>query len=314
MLTRIAHRLWRKARHLVGPRPASLFPLCPPLPLPTGVSEADLLAFLQSVRPAKAPIEEMARYCGHDFKRFVYTFGLIEEWSGPCLELGANPYFTTMLLRRFSRAEWTLANYFGPQVLDKQGVQQVVFHNFETHQPDSIELRFHHFNVEEERFPFEDGAFAGVLFCEIIEHLLVDPLAALREIKRVLKPDGVLVLTTPNVNRLENVARMLAGQNIYDPYSGYGPYGRHNREYNRQELTALLEHAGFRIERLYSADVHENRAGDYFSVHHLAELLSARTDDLGQYLFVKARNHGVGRAGKPAWLYRSYPANEIAAD
>ncbi len=35
------------------------------------------------------------------------------------------------------------------------------------------------------------------------------------------------------VSRLENVCRMIAGVNIYDPYSGYRPYGRHNRENNK---------------------------------------------------------------------------------
>ena len=67
------------------------------------------------------------------------------------------------------------------------------------------------FNIEGGAFPFEDDHFDVVLFCEIIEHLTNDPLVALREIKRVLKPDGVLVLTTPNVNRLENVIRMIQG-------------------------------------------------------------------------------------------------------
>jgi hypothetical protein len=54
-----------------------------------------------------------------------------------------------------------------------------------------------------------------MLFCEIIDHLLMDPLA-LMEIRRVMRPSGRLVLTTPNVNRLDNVLRMVQGVNIYD--------------------------------------------------------------------------------------------------
>src|SRR3989440_9270321 len=62
---------------------------------------------------------------------------------------------------------------------------------------------------------------------------------------------------------LENVCRLIAGENIYDPYSGYGPYGRHNREYNRDELAKLLVFAGFEIEVLFSADVHESLAAHF---------------------------------------------------
>lgn len=49
--------------------------------------------------------------------------------------------------------------------------------------------------------PFEDGSFNAVVMCDVIEHL-EDPHATLREITRVLHPEGHLVLTTPR--RLPN--------------------------------------------------------------------------------------------------------------
>src|SRR6185369_4742808 len=133
----------------------------------------------------------------------------------------------------------------------------------------------------------------------------------LDQIKRVLKPRGRLILTTPNANRLENVARMIAGANIYDPYSGYGPYGRHNREYNRHELSLLLDHCGFEIESFFSADVNENLAENYAPVAEIAPLLKPREHDLGQYLFVRAMNVRPGKMTRPAWLYRSYPSDQL---
>lgn len=42
-----------------------------------------------------------------------------------------------------------------------------------------------------------DGAFDTVISCETIEHL-VDPVGALREFHRLLRPGGRVVLTTPN--------------------------------------------------------------------------------------------------------------------
>src|SRR5262249_717491 len=115
MLGRIRRKLGRTVRALTEPRPEALFPLRRPLPLPAGASEAELRSFLASVHPAGAPAGEMARYVSEDFERFVHTLDLTRGLSGHCLELGANPYFTTMLLRRFTSFKLTLANYFGPQ-------------------------------------------------------------------------------------------------------------------------------------------------------------------------------------------------------
>lgn len=44
--------------------------------------------------------------------------------------------------------------------------------------------------------PFHDGTFDVVLLLEVLEHL-AQPQVALREIARVLKPDGTLLLTMP---------------------------------------------------------------------------------------------------------------------
>jgi glycosyltransferase involved in cell wall biosynthesis/SAM-dependent methyltransferase len=275
----------------------------PPLPLPAGWSEGDLFELVSSVQVEGAPTEELKSYVTADFKRFVYTLGLVPERSGlRVLELGANPYFTTVLLSKFRNTELHLANFFDHP--EQSGRQRVTIHKTN----ETFDFDYRQFNVEEDSFPYEDDQFDVVLFCEIIEHLLSDPARALSEIRRVLKPGGVLVLTTPNVTRLDNVRKIIAGENIYDPYSGYGPYGRHNREYTPQDLFRLLTANGFHVGTIFTADVNPGHTSSRVSLPSIAPLVRHRQPDLGQYIFCQSnvtRDSKRQPVVRPGWLYRS---------
>ncbi|MGH9882166.1 MAG: methyltransferase domain-containing protein, partial [Pyrinomonadaceae bacterium] len=273
------------------------------VPLPAGTSEEQLRELLMSVQVEDGPVGELRNYARQDFKRFIYTLGLIPDRPGlVLLELGANPYFTTTLLHKFRDVESHLANFFGANA--QEGSQRVMIHQT----GEVITYPYKHFNIEEDVFPYPDENFDVVLFCEILEHLLSDPVHALVEIRRVLKPGGFLILTTPNVARLENTRKIIAGENIYDPYSGYGPYGRHNREYTQQDLFRLLSANGFRIGELFTADVNPDLPNSLPANDKLAPLVKNRHPELGQYIFCRCTLNGDAKEiapVRPDWLYRS---------
>jgi len=280
----------------------------PEVPLPNGLSLVEVEKAFRSWSVNNEPVGHMDGYVTDSYLRFLYTWGLVRNDTGRCLELGGNPYFTTWLLDTHSNLELTLANYFGERGEAREKVSWLppgATTRVETERLSRL------FNVEEDEFPYADDSFDVVLFCEMIEHMLMNPLATLRQIHRVLKPDGVLLLTTPNVARLENVLRLLHGANIYDPYSGYGPYGRHNREYTRHELHRLLDFAGFEIETSMTADGHPSDATKWELYDAAAPLIQAREPDLGQYLFVRARATRPPHKGLPSFLYRSWPEGKI---
>ncbi len=274
-----------------------------PLPLPEGWSEEKLRELVTSVQVEDGPVLELHNYAALDFRRFVYTLSLVPEKPNlEILELGANPYFTTTLIHKFRDARLHLSNFFGRP--GRNAVQQIIVQQT----GEVIPYQYQEFNIEKDSFPYEDESFDVVLFCEIIEHLLSDPVHTLTEIRRVLKPGGSMVLTTPNAARLENVCKMVSGVNIYDGYSGYGPYGRHNREYTKHDLFLLLSANGFQVETLFTADIHEDFANSSSVLTELAPLIEHRQPDLGQYIFSRSIMEANSKSVvpvRPEWLFRS---------
>lgn len=65
--------------------------------------------------------------------------------------------------------------------------------------------------------PFDDNTFDFVISSEVIEHI-PEPLAAIKEMSRILKPGGVLALTTPNKRWF--FAIWIANKFGFRPYEG----------------------------------------------------------------------------------------------
>src|SRR5919106_674343 len=95
------------------------------------------------------------------------------------LELGSNPYFLTLLLKKHFDFDLNLANFFDDPALQPRE-KQTIENGLEKH-----EMEYSHFNVELESFPYDAHSFDCVIFCEILEHLLLNPDFALDEIYRI---------------------------------------------------------------------------------------------------------------------------------
>jgi SAM-dependent methyltransferase len=112
--------------------------------------------------------------------------------------------------------------------------------------------------------PLADGSADAVLFSEVVEHL-VDPDAALDELRRVLRPGGHLLLSTPNLAAWYNRALLLAGvQPVFSEVSLRGIHGRpgsqvvgHLRLYTARALRGFLGASGFTVEKVAGAPYHD---------------------------------------------------------
>ncbi len=92
----------------------------------------------------------------------------------------------------------------------------------------------------------------------MIEHLK-DPKAFLLACNRLLKPNGILLLTTPNIATLLKRLRFLLGRSPNWPVAEFFAAGEaftgHWREYTMAELTYMCENAGFKIIKTYNKNL-----------------------------------------------------------
>ena len=111
-------------------------------------------------------------------------------------------------------------------------------------------------NIETETLPFDDHSFSCIVMMEVFEHLRIDVISTMMEIKRVLRPGGVMVLSTPNLFSLRGIWNLLIHQRAsvvagspYGEYSNLKSIGAmgHVREYTSKEVQDFMEQCGFKV-------------------------------------------------------------------
>lgn len=178
---------------------------------------------------------------------------------------------------------------------------------------DGVTIPLAKFEVEKDRLPHEDRSFGLVMFCDCLEHLVVDPLWPLIEFNRVLRTGGHLVVATPNALGAFRIIDILSGRNPATEHEikPSAIYQRHNREYTPKEVCAALEGIGFEIrgvatndflltedERRFLGFAQRPPADHGPELFVIAEKVSHVTLDLE--LDLEAR--------WPAWLYTGFAA------
>jgi 2-polyprenyl-3-methyl-5-hydroxy-6-metoxy-1,4-benzoquinol methylase len=136
--------------------------------------------------------------------------------------------------------------------------------------------------------------FDIVVLLEVIEHIPLPAYIVIERIKPLLKPTGIVFMTTPNLFRIRNLVRMFLGVEFLDrfmlPEQGHGL--GHQLEYSANHLRWQLERAGMEVIMLKHDQL--GRTGHSFKARLARTLLAPL------YLRPIWREGLVAAARKPA--------------
>jgi SAM-dependent methyltransferase len=227
-------------------------------PMPVADRSAELDAATGQLHSLDVPDGDVRAYFLKHLPRLARTLTLVPRprtSDSSILELGCYMQITPFL-QRWRGYKDVRGAYYGPLGRTDQRIASIAGEQFEV----PVDL----FDAERDRYPYDDGRFESVLACELIEHLVRDPMHFVLECHRILEDGGRLIVTTPNASSLTSVARVLHGYNnpqissvYHRPRADAPEEAPHVREYTAFELQAVLEAGGFEIEALFTEPIAE---------------------------------------------------------
>lgn len=80
---------------------------------------------------------------------------------------------------------------------------------------DRLNQRAHLVQGDALMLPYKDHSFMRVICSEVLEHVL-DPLSALHEISRILKPQGIAIVSVPNEPLINEIKNAFVRLGVYE--------------------------------------------------------------------------------------------------
>lgn len=250
---------------------------------PSKESASAVTKFVQKLTPFFENDARIHEYMDTHKDRISFDLDYAKKFLKPrsnILEIGAFPYLLTLPL---------IETGFEVTVVDKPSRETSA--EIATH----WKLRTVACDVDNEKLPFDADQFDCVILNEVFEHLRFNLIFTMREIRRVIRPGGLLLLSTPNLRSLQGLYHLLwkweafsAMGGIYHNYAELETIGvmGHVREYTSKEIADFLQEIGFHIEGM----IYRGRYTDDWWVWRLAHYISQLRPELKPFFSIIARN------------------------
>lgn len=124
-------------------------------------------------------------------------------------------------------------------------------------------------DIENEQLPFKNNSFDLVVFSEVIEHL-IDPNIVLVKIHKVLKRNGLLIISTPNIAYIQYRLELLFGRlpdfcefrnKFFERHYNF----QHKSLFTKNVLKNTLLDNKFKIKKWSSHDTYKNKFEKMFN-------------------------------------------------
>ncbi len=206
------------------------------------------------------------------------------SFSGKVLDVGNDKPFLSFFLRRLKAdAEFKVISFYVPE------------------SPSDL----YAVDIEDEAFPFPDNEFEQVILTEVIEHLWRNPSRAIHEINRVLKPNGTLLLTTPNPCERHALVCILwqANPNQRSQYYSNLESG-HLHLWTIKDLKTILEAHGFEIGTVKTADFYNYTKEDKV-LNRFIRKVSPTPELMGEAIVIEATK--IKHSAAPLYPFEIFP-------
>ncbi len=247
----------------------------------TDNTNQDIIEFINGIQMNKKRLKNVSYYVEH-WDRYLKTIAFSQNFikinNLKVLEIGFSPLFMPLFVSKTGKKadalHWISASA-GSVFEEPKDYYEDVTINLGL--DNELNLK-HYYNVNMERkpLPLPDATFDVVFLLDVIEHFLFDPAFALYEIGRVMKDQGILIISTDNSFRLAKILQML----IYGSLPAYkyrkDPYSRHNCEFTKRQLEVLVKSLGFSILdcRYVNLSMHKYKKD---ISHYIYEVINAIT-------------------------------------
>jgi SAM-dependent methyltransferase len=178
---------------------------------------------------------DVSRYEGKEHEYFrqvrLEILPLLPPSLDRVLEIGCGAGFTLEHLRRTGRCRWTGGVELFPEAarLARQRVDEV-----------------YEGDIEEMDLPIPPGSIDAILCLDVLEHL-IDPWSVIPRLHALLKPNGVIVASIPNI-RHHSVLLPLLLRGRWE-YTSSGLLDKtHLRFFTKRSAIALMECSGLRVD------------------------------------------------------------------